>query len=131
MFLLLPWCLALALAVSLSPIAEANTDTQGWVHVGGRYLKFYATPMNWDDAQTTCRSVGGLVVYDDNAAVNAYLARNGLVVHSFIHSMIIGIRFLICAGKTRFPIFACGSLKKLGHFLIFMRLMLTLTLKIV
>jgi len=77
MFLLLPWCLALALAVSLSPIAEANTDTQGWVHVGGRYLKFYATPMNWADAQATCRSVGGLVVYDDNAAVNAYLARNG------------------------------------------------------
>jgi len=67
----------LALAVSLTPIAEANTDTQGWVRVGGRYLKFNATPMNWADAVNACASFGGLLVYDDNAAINAYLAKNG------------------------------------------------------
>ena len=41
------------------------------------------------------------------------------------------LRFLTHAGETRFPIFACESLQKLNHFVIFMDLMLTLTLKIV
>ena len=41
------------------------------------------------------------------------------------------LQFLTCAGESRFPIFACGNLGKLGHFVIFMELMLTLTLKIV
>ena len=44
---------------------------------------------------------------------------------------IIGKKILTHAGETRFPIFACESLGKSGHFVIFMRLMLTLTLKIV
>ena len=41
------------------------------------------------------------------------------------------LRFLTHAGETRFPIFAWGNLRKLCHFVIFMGLMLTLTLKIV
>ena len=41
------------------------------------------------------------------------------------------LQFFTHAGETRFPIFAWESLPKLSHFVIFMWLMLTLTLKIV
>ena len=41
------------------------------------------------------------------------------------------LRFLTHAEETRFTIFACRSLGKLGHFVNMMGLMLTFTLKIV
>ena len=41
------------------------------------------------------------------------------------------LRFLTLAGETRFPIFARGSLAKLGYFVNIMGLMMTLTLIIV
>ena len=40
------------------------------------------------------------------------------------------LRFLTHAGETRFPNFAWESLRKLGHFGVRMKLMLTKTLKI-
>ena len=41
------------------------------------------------------------------------------------------LRFLTHAGEKRFPIFAFVSLRKLGHLVIFLDGVLTLTLKLV
>jgi len=71
---LLSCCLALAVLLST---AEAQTSSEGWVNVGGRFLKFFAKPMQFDEAVATCAGIGGLLAYDDHPLVHLYLARNG------------------------------------------------------
>lgn len=67
--------LALGLA-QFAPV-DAHADSEGWVNVGGRFLKFYSTPKTFDEANAVCAGFGGLVVYDDHPSVNKYLALRG------------------------------------------------------
>jgi len=61
----------LSLVVVLSACASAD---DGWVNVGGRYLKFYATPMSFADAKSTCAKEGGIIAFDDHPLVNKHIA---------------------------------------------------------
>jgi len=62
-------CLSLILVLSACASADA-----GWVKVGGRYLKFYDTPMSFADASSTCTKEGGVIAYDDQPLVSKYIA---------------------------------------------------------
>merc|ERR1711872_14254 len=65
---------SLSLVVLVSACVSAD---DGWVNVGGRYLKFYATPMTFADAGSTCAKEGGIIAYDDHPLVNKHIAASG------------------------------------------------------
>ena len=67
--------------VVLSACASAD---DGWVNVGGRYLKFYATPMSFADAKSTCAKEGGVIAYDDHPLVNKHIAASGGVFRNVL-----------------------------------------------
>ena len=67
--------------VVLSACASAD---DGWVNVGGRYLKFYATPMSFADAKSTCAKEGGIIAYDDHPLVNKHIAASGGVFRNVL-----------------------------------------------
>ena len=70
-------CLSLALMVFGSSKAA---DSDGWVSVAGRYLKYYAKPETFWNASAICVEQGGNLVYDDHPMVSAHLQRRGLVL---------------------------------------------------
>jgi len=69
------FCLMLVVLGSTSVHGNAGSD--GWVLVGGRYLKYFATGMNFQEANAVCGKLGGVIVYDNNPAIGGYLARKG------------------------------------------------------
>ena len=63
---------------------------------------------------------------------NTATAADDEKIYNFLRGKIEDyLRFVTLAGETRFPIFACESLPKLGHFVNRMSPMLTLTMYIV
>ena len=71
----LMFCLALVALGSASVHGHAGSD--GFVNVGGRFLKYFVTEMTFDEANAVCGKLGGIIVYDDYPPIRAYLAKMG------------------------------------------------------
>ena len=67
--------LSLAL-LALFAVSASAVDSQGWINVGGRFLKFFAEPKTFAEADGVCTGLGGLIVYDDHPTITAFLARS-------------------------------------------------------
>lgn len=75
----LTFCLGLSLLVfgSVNAGDNGHDDRNGWVNVGGRFLKYFATPMTFDGAKAECAKFGGLLAYDDHPVVSNHMAMRG------------------------------------------------------
>jgi len=59
----------------LAVFAATASAGDGWVNVGGRFLKWYKDPKTFAQANAICAGQGGLIVYDDHPTISSYLAK--------------------------------------------------------
>ena len=74
-------------AVMVASASAADT----WINVGGRYLKFFATPKTFSQANRICARIGGHLVYDDNPTIGRYLALTSKYTVNIIHSCTVNM----------------------------------------